>query len=101
MYSELQHHQLLPPLSASTAPDLSSLALLQEMLEGAVHHLCVTIKNKFALNVLERVKNTLRNAIQQGSIVSFSDLIRFINQEGFAKVCVHRLSCLSAHLSDL
>ena len=60
------------------------------MLQGAVHHLCVTIKNELALNVLERVQNTLNHAIQQGHVVNFSDLTRFIHGEDFAQVCVHR-----------
>lgn len=84
----------------STAPDLYSFVLLREILQGAVHRLCVTVKNEFALNVLERVENTLNNAIQQGSIVGFSDLTRFINKEDFAHVCFQCPSCSSAHLTD-
>ena len=101
MSSELQHRPLLPTLSPSTAPDLYSFASVREILQGAVHHLCVTIKNKFALNILERVENTLNNAIQQGYIEDFSDLTRFINEEDFAQVFVQRPSCSSAHLTNL
>ena len=100
MHSELQHRPLLPTLLTSTAPDLYPFVLLREMLQGAVHHLCVIIKNEFALNILERVENTLNNAIQQRSILGFSDLTNFINKEDFAQVCVHRLSCSSGHLTD-
>ena len=89
MHSELQQHRLLPTLSTSTTPDLYSFALHQETLQSAVHNLCVTLKNEFALNVLERVENTLNNAIQQGYILGFSDLTKFINGEDFAQVCVY------------
>ena len=58
------------------------------------------IKNEFALNVLERVETTLNNAIQQGYIVGFSDLTRFINEEDFAQVYDDRPSCSSAHLTE-
>lgn len=100
MHSELQHRPLLPTLSTSSAPDLYPFVLLRVILQGAVYYLCVTIKNEFALNVLERVENTLNNAIQQGYIVGFSDLTKFINKEDFAQVCVHRPSCPSARLID-
>lgn len=70
------------------------------MLPGAVHHLCVIIKNEFALNVLQRVEHTLNNAIQQGYIVGFSDLIRFIDEKDFTWVRVNCPSRLSAHLTD-
>lgn len=100
MHSELQHRPLLPTLLPSTAPDLYPFALLRDILQGAVHHLCVTIKNEFALNVLERVENTLNNAIEQGYITNFSDLTRFIYEDDFAQVCVHRPSCSSARLTD-
>ena len=99
MHSELQHGPLLPTLLTSTAPDFYSPVPLREILQGAVHHLCVIIKNELALNVLERVKNTLNNAIQQGYIVSFSDLTRFVNEEDFAQVCVHCPSLSSGHLT--
>lgn len=100
MHSELQHRQLLPTLLPSTAPDLYPFALPRDILQGAVHHLCVTIKNKFALDVLERVENTLNNAIEQGYITNFSDLTRFIYEDEFAQACVHRPSCSSARLTD-
>ena len=100
MQPELQHGPLLPTFLTSTAPDLYSSVSLREILQGAVHHLCVIIKNEFALNVLYKVKNTLNNAIQQGHVVGFSDLTRFIKEEDFAQVYVRRLSCSSAHLTD-
>ena len=100
MHSELQHRPLLPTLLTSTTTDLYSFVPLREKLQSAVHHFCVTIKNEFALNVLERVENTLNNAIQQGYIVGFPDLTRFIKEEDFAQVFVHRPSCSSAHLTD-
>ena len=100
MHSELQSRPLLPNLLTSTTTELYSFAFHREILQGAVHNLCVTVKNEFALNVLERVENTLNNAIQQGYIIGFSDLTRFINGEDFAQVCVHCSNCLSAHLTD-
>ena len=100
MNSELQHRPLLPTLLTSTTPIVYPFVLVREMLQGAVHHLCVTIKNEFALNVLERVENTLHTAIQQDYIVSFSDLTRFIHEEDFAQVCVHRPGYSSAHLTN-
>lgn len=60
----------------------------------------MTIKNEFALNVLERVEIPLNNAIEQGYITNFSDLTRFIYEDDFAQVCVHRPSCSSARLTD-
>ena len=100
MHLELQHGLLLPTLLLSTAPEFYVSVLLREMLQGAVHHLCVIIKNELTLNVLQRVENTLKNAIQQGYIVGFSDLVRFINEEDFTRVRVNRPSHLSTHLTD-
>ena len=100
MHSELQHGPLPPTLLTSTAPDLYSSVSLRETLQGAVHHLCMIIKNEIALNVLERVEITLNNAIQQSYIVGFSDLTRFINEEDFAQVYVHRPSYSSLHLTE-
>ena len=98
MHSELQHGPLLPTLSTSTASDADS-SVFREILQGAVHHLCLIIKNEFTLNVLERVEDKLNNAIQQGYIVGFSDVARFINEEDFAQVRAHRPSLSSAHLT--
>ena len=91
-YCRLCHYQLRPEFCFSV--------LLREMLQGAVHHLCVIVKNELTLNVLQRVENTLKNAIQQGYIVGFSDLVRFINEEDFTQVRVNRPSRLSTHLTD-
>ena len=89
----------MPTLVISSVPDLYSFVSLQETLQGAVHRLCATIKNEFTPNVLKRVKDALNNAVQQGCIVGFSDLTRFITKEDFAHVCVQRPRCSCAHLT--